>query len=631
MSDIKNYGIKGVSNDVQIGKSGPRIKESTGKLTMRDTADTGYINVEGADPVDAQDFVTKTYFEANAGSASDKIQLPADTVHGGAINDWVVDTTTYSTALDDLNEIMGLLVPEQPGTWPEADDITDVSSDVTWQMASGAVPDNTTDGLPTAGTNVKTTFAASSTTDVVGLTGDLGSGSGTDGTITALLNNGDIGNTALTSGDDSGTFTSLVITANADFPAATPGFFRVLQARISGATALGGYNKVQITHSAANDSSEYYWIYDSVIAGAGTVTGGAVADPGLTTSNSSTVPHFDNAQNLNVSGTLNNVSGYVYRKSQALTIQATTLSGNGAPLNTTNTDMGGTGMPSDPPAFSTASDSLTNAAATLANVHASGQAEVRFRNPSGGNFATITAPIILVMGADTTSAIDEDNINTSGLSNLLSSGAASGNNSARVDMVGDSATDTPAVAHTATTANWTGATALETFDATVVGGELQHDQTNYSTGYIPVGPNLTTQSAGAQYVTFMFRANPLSKFDVELTTGGIAGIWIKLPGVSDDNTTNNYWDGASGDNGWWSLSSSYGGVGVPGTGAGGNGSANAAVAGNVPLNSNISGSRYTATFGPESAANATNNVVLVRIRLDSGQSVTDLRFREASN
>jgi len=630
MADIKNYGIKGVGSDVQFGKGGQRVKNESSKLKARNADDTDFVNVQGADPVEDQDFVTKVWYEQQSATfASDKVQIPADGAHGGAINSWIVNDTTYSTALDDLNEILGLLVPPAPGTWPGSDSITDVSSDQTWQLASGAVPDNSTDGLPAAGSNIKVTFAASSTTDTVGLPGDSGTGPGTEGTITALLNGADVGSRTLVVGDDSGTYSNLQIVSNPDYPAATPGFYEVVQARIVNATAPAGYNKVQLTHSAANDTNQYYWLYDSTLASLGTTSGLSIVDPGLTTAQSSTIPHVVNGQGFDVSGTLNQVSGYSYRQTDAVTIQGVSLTGNGSPLSVVNYDIGDIGMPANPPALNTTSDTFTNLDAITANVHASGRAQVRFRNPKGGAFSTINDPILLVMGSATTTAIDEDNINTSGVTNLLSSGASVGNNAARVNMTGDAGTDTPNTTYTATSANWTGATALESFDATVVGGILKHDQTNYTTGYLPVGPDLSTQTAGTQYVTFMFRANPLSKFDIRLTApGGVAGVWVKLAGVSDSGT---YWNGSSADNGWWSMNTAYAGVGVPGTGAGANGSTGCAVAGTMPVNTAINNGSYTCTFGPESAANATNNVILVRVGLAAGDTITALQFTAASN
>jgi hypothetical protein len=62
-------------------------------------------------------------------------------------------------------------------------------------------------------------------------------------------------------------------------------------------------------------------------------------------------------------------------------------------------------------------------------------------------------------------------------------------------------------------------------DAVVVGSVLKHDQTNYSVGHLPIGPNLSNGRAGAQYFTFKFVRSVVSKFNIKYT-GTIAGLWV---------------------------------------------------------------------------------------------------------
>jgi hypothetical protein len=49
----------------------------------------------------------------------------------------------------------------------------------------------------------------------------------------------------------------------------------------------------------------------------------------------------------------------------------------------------------------------------------------------------------------------------------------------------------------------------------------------------------------------------------------------------------------------------------------------------MPFNTNINGS-YTMTLGSENMSNATGNVVLVRVALTSGQSISDISIGVAS-
>ena len=148
--------------------------------------------------------------------------------------------------------------------------------------------------------------------------------------------------------------------------------------------------------------------------------------------------------------------------------------------------------------------------------------------------------------------------------------------------------------------------------------------TNYSTGYLPVGPNRSGDT-GTQYFTFAFRRTGVANFDINITSGSIAGLWIAAPGTAIDD--------ASGINGWLDAGSTYGGSGVPGsdTGNGGNGSNGCAftTGDRIQASTALSGG-YTMTLGSENMSNATSNVVLVRIALTSGQSVTALSIGEAS-
>ena len=80
-------------------------------------------------------------------------------------------------------------------------------------------------------------------------------------------------------------------------------------------------------------------------------------------------------------------------------------------------------------------------------------------------------------------------------------------------------------------------------------------------------------------------------------------------------------------NGWLDCSVQYAGAGVPGgnTGAGGNGSNGCASTGGDRIQSNTSlNGSYTMTLGTENLTNATGNVALVRIALNSGQSVNSI-------
>ena len=208
----------------------------------------------------------------------------------------------------------------------------------------------------------------------------------------------------------------------------------------------------------------------------------------------------------------------------------------------------------------------------------------------------------------------------------LGNGVVTSNAIRIANFVADS-TDTPTIvgATDYTATPFTGAISVSgTKEATVRWGVLTHDTTDYSTGYLPVGPNRGSDT-GTQYFTFAFRRQVVANFDIDINTTGIEGMWIAAPGTGVDS--------ASGLNGWIECTSQYAGAGIPGsnTGAGGNGANGCALTGAdvVPTGSSINSS-YTMTLGSENMSNATNNVVLVRIALASGKQITSLSIGEAS-
>ena len=157
-----------------------------------------------------------------------------------------------------------------------------------------------------------------------------------------------------------------------------------------------------------------------------------------------------------------------------------------------------------------------------------------------------------------------------------------------------------------------------TKEATIRLGVLKFSANNYSTGYLPVGPNRSSDGTSYQYFTMGFQRTGVSNFNLNIVApAGVAGVWVAAPGTTIDST--------SGLNGWLTATTSYAGSGVPGsnTGAGGNGSdgcgSGALIAANVALNA-----AYTMTLGTVSMSSATNNVALIRIALASGQTVTTL-------
>ena len=169
--------------------------------------------------------------------------------------------------------------------------------------------------------------------------------------------------------------------------------------------------------------------------------------------------------------------------------------------------------------------------------------------------------------------------------------------------------DNPVAAY----ASWTGgsAGAIDTYEATVRGGVLRHDETNYSTGYLPVGPNYSAGRSGAQYYQVMLQQANISEFNI-VVTGSYGGCWVSIPDNSGWTT------GLSNTNGWANMFTAYGGSGVP---------RNAAPGCAVGTVMSGSSGTFTCTFGTESTSNASSPYrILIRWRLDAGDSITAMSY-----
>ena len=160
--------------------------------------------------------------------------------------------------------------------------------------------------------------------------------------------------------------------------------------------------------------------------------------------------------------------------------------------------------------------------------------------------------------------------------------------------------------------SWGGGSAgsIATYEATVRGGDLRHDQTDYSTGYLPVGPNYSASRSGSQYFQFQFIQSSISEFQISYT-GSLAGCWVCMP----DNST--WTTSLSGVNGWADMFQAYKGSGIPT-------SAEPGCSSGGLMDNN--GGTFTCVFGTESSSNDTGNRILIRWKLTSGQSITAMSF-----
>jgi hypothetical protein len=530
------------------------------------------------------------------------------------------NSSSVSNAIAQLNLVLGKLVPPAPPNFPASQSIS-IQTLSTYRMANYVQTDNTPGANKSVagGTTVTSVRRASSYS-----TGNITvAGPGDSGTITAQLNGANAGSRTLTANlDGNGTYSNLVIFNNYDYNNANAniaaGFWSVFSTRVAG-TITEGWNEVFIADSATSNSNTANWFYDSSAPGTPTFSTLGITPPGAPSyAYSSTVPHYDNTNVFNVTFDVNKLSGNMYPTSDTF-VTGTSGGAFGAPTSITYSTAGISTPLAQNLYVSSGNASVATTSTIIAGFGASstGPNVSVFNSYNTGtqSFTTTLAANTLYKTGTTSSAtrIEEANV-------FVGSTIGSGSGLA-FRIANPGSTNTPVFTANAAAFNSQSST-LQTYDSTIVANILKHDQTNYATGYLPAGPNLSAGRTGTQYFTFKIVRTSVSKFDVKWS-GNVAGIWVALPGSTIDTT--------SSANGWLSMSTAYAGAGIPGVNAPGNGSDGCALGGVAPLNSVQTNKSVTATFGTVSSSSTATNEIYVRIALTSGQSVTALSLQTASN
>ena len=449
-------------------------------------------------------------------------------------------------------------------------------------------------------------------------------GPGNSGTLTAFIVGTDEGSIALTSADNAGTYTKLVVSNNLDYPPDiwTPGFHQIFDASVSNWSASppgAGWNRVYMTHSTAGSTNHVYFLEDILSQ-----------DPTFQNLNTATVTQDTAGTQKVITGISQYSTGGVvkfsgvnvlkvteeayYGGSDPLIVQTTAKTTSIASNTKNYVAIGAPGGAI--PEREIATLTLNNITVSLDSDSGYGEKEVelRFKTVEGITTDQITSTKLLFASGNPSISSDIDEsvgIIVTGLTSNPNS-----NNAIRIETVGGA--DNPVVNHTSTYNHATNPPL--TAAAINVAGILGFSIRDYSTGYLPVGSDLSNGRANDQYATFKFQRTPVSKFDIQFD-GKIAGLWVRLPGVTD---------AVSSQNGWLDMSIPYLGVGNPGDQGASNGSLGCALAGIAVLNT-AGAQRRTCTLGGLSSSGATDNHILVRIKFTSGQEITQLVFREASN
>jgi len=527
-------------------------------------------------------------------------------------------TSTVSNGIAQLNFILGKLVPPNPPSFPNNQPLY-INNLTVYRMCDFTQTDNTNNNRNVAGGTTVSLIKRNSSYDTVFITG---CGPGIEGTVTAYRNDIDVGSRIMTDtqgevtliGDDNGTFGELNIANDQDYslitdpPIATT-FWQSFDVRAVG-TVTEGWNEVYIDHTAADNTNTAYWYYDASTPGTPSVTNYSLTAPvSPIVIYSSTIPHYTTANSFTLDFEVNKLSGDTYPTSDTF-ITGTAGGAFNAPISVTYAGAGVTTPLARNLYVSSGSLNVTTTAQIKSGFGSNAAAcSIAVNNGYNVGTRTFSPGATVLFKTGTSTSVDETNIS------VASFGSGSGN-AARIINPGSS--DTPSI--TSTTSFNSQTSTLETYDAVVVGngsqGVIKHDQTDYSTGYLPAGPDLSVGRSGGQYFTFKYTRSAVSKFDIQFT-GTLAGIWVALPGSTIDNSSTL--------NGWVSMTTAYAGSGAPGASiaGGGNGSNGCALGGIVQINSSGT-QRRTCTFGTVSSSSTATNEIVIRIKLNSGQSITAL-------
>ena len=553
--------------------------------------------------------VTATRYEGEGGNLT--LGTPTSgSYRGGAFT--LTSNAKVDNSIEELNFILGKLVPTAP------DNISGASFSLTGtagvgRLCAGFTPTNNSGAAaPVAGTQYTRNTDSTITSNFI-----TQFGPGDSGTVTGFVNAVGVGTTTLNVSfgvaavkSDNGTYDALQIANDKDAADSTRNvgitslFYEVYDARLINAASPDGYNKAHINH-LGNNTADVFWYEDPSTVAAPVISfSGVTAPSSPTLSYSSGVPHYTqaSANNFTYVMTVTNASGDMYSNHTFVTVDAQSTGFVNPGSRTYSQFAGGANPPVRNYGVGTGVTSLmTNLVrdihTTITSNHFS---RYDCSTPYGNhnNQRVSYSTNINIMGTTArTNVIDEDNILISSL------GTGSGN----ADRVNAGATgDNPTPVYT----TWSANSQVAAYETVVRGGVLRHDQLDYTSGYVPAGPDYSSGRTGAQYFQMELIRSNVSQFNISVT-GSYGGCWVCLP----DNSA--WTSSLSGTNGWASMFAAYRGSGIPTSAESG-----------CASGGNMSGSSgtFTSVFGTESSSNDSNNRILIRWRLDAGDSITAMSF-----
>lgn len=410
MADTKNYGLKGVGANIELGKRGNTIESNSGNVILKTTAGA-LATIAGANGSASSHFVTKAQLDAGVAGSADGFQISLGDVtqhgdgsySGGAIP--LTDSTKISSAIDTLNETLGLLVPTAPAEFPNSETLSFSSTGSSPYLAGGTVPDNTSGGSLPASAGASVTRV----TDTTPNSNQIDNFKSDAGTLTVMLNNSAAGAVTFDGSDKDGTYTSLRVAGHQDFPSDTPGFYTASDAQIRVASALNaGWNRAQMTKSDTSDTNEAYFVVDNLTSSPAIASGTISADSSGSSAKSSGIEHFVTGGTLTVSNlTMSNLAGETYRNGNPISI-----SGSDSIISSQNYSYSDVGVSTPIARQTTSAESLSALTVNVngTNRHTSGTLTVTGTNVNGSGSQSISGTILLKAGTARSTDVDEQNI-----------------------------------------------------------------------------------------------------------------------------------------------------------------------------------------------------------------------------
>jgi hypothetical protein len=412
--------------------------------------------------------------------------------------------------------------------------------------------DNSTSNPLSASADLTTTTARRYTSGTIDTSVVNDSYNGAAGTLTASVNgSGDGAKTFSASLNETGTFTSLVISQQVDYhdiDASYPSdFYQVFDAKIT--KAISGYtvgvNDERLEHSTTGNTNYVSVVKDDLTASPSFGSVGSLAEGTAGTKRFiSGIPYYNSGSpTVNLTGmTINDLVGQAYTNQTNIVevdsgtnAEGTSQAASDAnDYSYANIDGASTMLSGGIPKVNIGTGSAyaigsLSVPITTSSVRTIETIKARARNVNGiSGYTELTATKLQVHTA-AQSGISELGI---AVSDSLGDGTYT-DDAVRIFDFSAATTNTPSF--NSSTNFYTNSLYTESADPGVEGtkeatirlGVLKYDVTDYSSGYLPVGPDRSGDT-GTQYITIAFRRRVVANFDINITSSsGVAGVMVR--------------------------------------------------------------------------------------------------------